>query len=155
VKAWYREPLVWLLIAPPVAAIVGGVITIYLAVATQDGLVVDDYYAQGKAINQTLARDQAARAQGLRARLQLRTGRAELRLDGATAPPELTLRLLHATRAAQDVVLILDRAGDGVHRAPLPALAPGRWHVQLEGADWRLTGSARLPGATAVDLAAP
>lgn len=154
-RPWYREPLVWLLIAPPAAAIVGGIITIYLAVATQDGLVVDDYYEQGKAINQVLGRDQAARAQGLSARLQLQQGRAELRLAGAIAVPELTLKLLHATRAAQDVVLVLDRAGDGVYRAPLPALAPGRWHVQLEGADWRLTGSARLPGTTAIDLAVP
>lgn len=154
VGAWYREPLVWLLIVPPAAAVIGGIVTIYLAVSTDDGLVVDDYYAQGKAINQTLARDQAAHTQGLRARLQLHTDRAELRLDGA-APPEITLRLLHATRAAQDVVLTLDRAGDGVYRAPLPTLAPGRWHVQLEAEDWRLTAATRLPEKTTVDLGAP
>ncbi len=154
-RPWYREPLVWLLIAPPAAAIVGGIITIYLAVATQDGLVVDDYYEQGKAINRVLERDQAARTQGVRARLHLSTERAELRLDSATTPPELTLRLLHATRAEQDVVATLDRAGDGVYRAPLPVLAPGRWHVQLEGGDWRLTTSAQLPGNQTVELGAP
>ena len=50
-KPWYREPWVWLMIALPASAVVGGIITIYLAVSTSDGLVVDDYYKRGKAIN--------------------------------------------------------------------------------------------------------
>ena len=154
-KPWYREPLVWLLIAPPAAAVLGGIATIYLAIATQDGLVVDDYYQQGKAINQVLQRDQAARAHGLRATLRLDAGRAELRLVAGAGAPELTLMLLHATRAAHDIRLTLDRAADGVYRAPLPALAPGRWHAQLEGGDWRLTGSTTLPHTTTLELAAP
>ena len=50
-KRWYAEPWVWLLIALPMTAVIGGMITIYLAVTTSDGLVVDDYYKRGKAIN--------------------------------------------------------------------------------------------------------
>lgn len=145
-RPWYREALVWLIITPPAAAVIGGIFTIYLAVTTHDGLVVDDYYQQGKAINQTLKRDEAARMQGLRGELRLANDAPlELRLQGANLPPRLTLKLLHATRAAQDVELTLTRAQDGVYRAQLPALAPGRWHLQLEGGDWRLTGTTTLP----------
>ena len=58
-KPWYAEPWVWLMISFPLAAVIGGMITIYLAVLTSDGLVVDDYYKRGKAINVDLARDRA------------------------------------------------------------------------------------------------
>jgi hypothetical protein len=44
---WYREPWVWLMIAFPMSAVIGGMITIYLAVTTSTGLVVDDYYKRG------------------------------------------------------------------------------------------------------------
>jgi len=152
-RPWYREALVWLIITPPAAAVFAGIFTIYLAVTTHDGLVVDDYYQQGKAINQTLKRDEVARAQGLQGQVRLTPDAPlELRLRGNDMPPRLTLKLLHATRAAQDVELVLTRAQDGVYRAQLPALAPGRWHLQLEGGDWRLTGSTTLPQQTAVTL---
>ena len=38
----------------------GGLITLWLAITSFDGLVADDYYKQGLAINQTLARADAA-----------------------------------------------------------------------------------------------
>ena len=79
---WYREPWVWLLILFPSMAVIGGMITIYLAVTTSDGLVVDDYYKRGKAINRVLARDKAAARYGLTATLafDMRENRAQLEL---------------------------------------------------------------------------
>jgi hypothetical protein len=68
---WYRYPWVWLMIAFPLAAVIGGIVTIYLAVTTSDGLVVDDYYRHGKTINRVLARDRAAAEHGLEARIAL------------------------------------------------------------------------------------
>ncbi len=53
-SVWYREPYVWLLIAIPACAVVAGFVTLALAIATDDGLVVDDYYWQGKQINRVL-----------------------------------------------------------------------------------------------------
>lgn len=41
----------------PATAIVAGFITLWLAITSYDGLVADDYYKQGLAINQTLARE--------------------------------------------------------------------------------------------------
>ncbi len=38
-------------------AVIGGMTSLYLAVTTSDGLVVDDYYTRGKAINMDLARE--------------------------------------------------------------------------------------------------
>ena len=52
---WYKERWTWLLMLMPATAIVAGFITLWLAITSFDGLVADDYYKQGLAINQTLA----------------------------------------------------------------------------------------------------
>lgn len=150
---WHREPFVWLLIALPLAAVVGGFVTLALAIQSDDGLVVDDYYRKGREINRVLARDDAALRYGLASDLEFdaerRLVRARLSGDPSLArPARLHLRLFHATRGGFDRELDLDRTPDGSYHALLPPLAPGRWHVQLEAADWRLVGSAVFPGAS-------
>ena len=57
---WHKEHYVWLIIFFPLLAVVGGIITFILAINSNDGLVVDDYYKQGLEINRTLERDQNA-----------------------------------------------------------------------------------------------
>ena len=66
---WYKYKLVWMIIAIPAASVIAGINMIYLAVNTDDGLVVDDYYKEGMAINQSLQRDKTAAELGLTARL--------------------------------------------------------------------------------------
>ena len=46
--------------AGPATVVVAGLITAWLAFHGEDGLVVDDYYKQGLAINQTLGRRDAS-----------------------------------------------------------------------------------------------
>lgn len=41
VRPWYREPWPWVAIAIPAAAVIMGVITLYLALSNPDHLVVD------------------------------------------------------------------------------------------------------------------
>lgn len=155
-KPWYRERLVWLLIAPPAVAIAVGMTMLYLAIVSSDGLVVDDYYRHGKAINQVLKRDEAARHYAERGELTIAANAATLRLQGTAATQtELTLKFLHVTRAVHDVTLTLARTSDGQYRATLPPLPPGRWYVQLEGADWRLLGSLVLPHDRRIALTPP
>jgi len=59
-RPWYREPWPWIIIAGPASAVVAGVALLWLAIDSNDGLVVDDYYKEGLAINQVIRRDQAA-----------------------------------------------------------------------------------------------
>ena len=54
---WKQEPWVWVMISIPLAAVIMGVVAAWLAISTWSGLVVDDYYQQGKHINRVLARD--------------------------------------------------------------------------------------------------
>lgn len=152
---WFRQFWPWALIALPLSAVIGCIITITLALQDTDGLVVDDYYKQGLAINQTLERDRQALADGITAQITLDTTGLRLTLTSTQViqPELITLRFLHATRANQDVELNLRHTGDGVYQSALPALVAGRWHVQLESDNWRIIGDLHRPDDSTVTLA--
>lgn len=156
-RAWYREPLVWLLISFPLTAVIAGFFTLYLAIISSDGLVVDDYYQRGKEINKSLARDHAAAQHGLRASVTLDVAKQEVVVQLSAArqqplPDVLNVRWLHATRAGFDRTQTLIRVPDGSYHNAFPDLAPGHWYVQIEAQDWRLQGSLRVPTETRLDL---
>ena len=129
--------------------VVAGIVTAWIAISTHDGLVADDYYKQGLAVNQKLARVEAAAARQLEARLRIGTEQAELRLvsrAGAELPARLRLTLAHPTRKGEDQAIVL--TGDkGNYAGRLAPLGPGRWLAVIEDEDatWRLTGSVHLP----------
>jgi len=145
-KPWYREPWPWLLMAGPAAVLVAGVITTWIAFASADGLVAEDYYKQGMATNRRLAREEAARRQGIAADVSFEGSRLRVRLSGA-APEALFVHLAHATRAGHDQRLRLAPAGAGVYEAELPPLAAGRWHAVVEDprASWRVVSESLRP----------
>jgi hypothetical protein len=154
---WYHEPWPWLLMAGPAAVIVAGVITTYLAVVTNDGLVADDYYKRGLAINQTLSRDAIARQLGHRARIAFVADfeRVEVTMQGdAALSGPLILRLAHSGRPALDRALPLTLQSERTYAANFPALSPGRWQVTLEDAarSWRLVGDVQVPGHGSLEL---
>jgi hypothetical protein len=157
IRAWYREPLVWLIIFFPLSAVIAGFFTLYLAIISKDGLVVDDYYQKGKEINMSLARDRAAARHDLRAGVTLDAAKNNVVVQLSAAkdqplPDRLDLRWLHATRAGFDRTQILIRSPDGLYRSVFPGLAPGHWYVQVEAQDWRLQGSLRIPGEVRLEL---
>jgi len=146
-KAWYREPWPWLLMAGPAIVIVAGFYTLWLAVRSDDGLVADDYYKRGLAINQTLLRAQRAEELALGARVEpgVDGGQVRVTVTGAAAlPPVLRLRLVHPTQAVADQWIELRAVGPGIYEGTRVAPAAGRRVMMLEDAarTWRLAGEA-------------
>ena len=140
-KPWYCEPWPWILMAGPAATIAAGAVTIWLAVSTSDGLVADDYYKRGLAINQEIRRDQAALERGITVTIERRDGVLRVRLAGRGGAPEaLFAQLAHATRAGHDQRLRLAHVAPGLYEAELPALPAGRWRLVLEDPrrEWRI-----------------
>jgi hypothetical protein len=138
-KPWYREPWPWLVMAGPAAVLVAGALTTWIAFASADGLVVEDYYRQGLGINRLLAREEEARRRGISAEVAIEAGTIAVRLRGA-APEVLFVHLAHATRSGHDVRLRLAPGADGRYAAAMPALPAGRWHIAIDdprGA-WRI-----------------
>ena len=143
-QPWYREPWPWLLMAGPGAVLVAGAITTWIAFSTSDGLVAQDYYKQGLAINKVLKREENAARMGLAAGVELAADRHRIAvtLQGAD-PVELSVRFAHATRSGHDQALRLARVGPGRYEAAVPQeMPPGRWNVHVEGPGgaWRLAG---------------
>ena len=156
---WYREPWPWLLMAGPALVVVASMITLWLAIRSDDGLVVDDYYKQGLAVNQTLTRDRVALARRYKADLvwDAAAGRVRVTLSGPEPlPPVLQLRIVHPTHAGLDQRVPLTGLGAGAYEAAIAAPHAGRWLVTLEdeGRSWRLTGEWRLPQQLVLQLTA-
>lgn len=136
---WYRHRWPWIIISGPALVIIAGAITTWIAFASADGLVADDYYKQGMAINKVLARAEAARNLGISAEMEIFPNTLRVKLHGAT-PEALFVHLAHATRAGHDERLRLAPAAPGVYEAELPPLPPGRWRMVIEDprATWRI-----------------
>lgn len=143
-RPWYRDYWPWFLISLPASAVVAGFITLWLAIESDDGVVVDDYYKQGLAINRTLARDENAARLQLAAAMRLADGKVELTLSGqlASYPERITLRIAHPTRAGMDQTASLTHIGNGRYSGHAQLPAPGRWTLVLEdpGKIWLLHG---------------
>lgn len=146
-QRWYREPWPWILMAGPATVVVAGVFTAYLAIVSNDGLVEDDYYKQGLAVNQSMARDQHADALGMQAEVVRGGDGTALRVflragEGIVLPAVLSLKITHPTRSGVDQKLVLLPDGAGFYAGRLDAPLSGRWHVALEDDkhEWRLFG---------------
>lgn len=144
-QPWYKERWPWILMAGPAIVIVAGFITLWLAVESNDGLVTDDYYKQGLAVNQRMHRDQQAANLGLHADLM----RADLNIrlmlgaDGTSKAPEaVVLKLAHPTRSGHDQAVQMRAEGAGFYSGKLSADISGRWLVSIEdpAGQWRLQG---------------
>jgi uncharacterized protein len=153
-RPWYREPWPWLLALGPLAVVIGGAVTFWLAAASNDGLVATDYYRRGLAINKTLARQQTAVRMQYSAQLSFgEDGRSvRVKMSGSgQLPSSLQLRLAHPTRAGLDEVIVLRAVQAGEFAASLGVPIAGRRLLVLEDAaqTWQLTGeAAEVAGAT-------
>ena len=140
---WHKERYVWLIIFFPMLAVIGGIITIILAIRSNDGLVVDDYYKQGLEINRTLERDQTAADYSLKADIKFFPAREEVTIK-LTAnsefkyPGQLQVSFLNATRAGMDKTVNLIQTEGHIYRGSLPELSIGKWYVHIEMDDWRI-----------------
>ena len=157
--SWKDQPYVWMLIAIPLSAVIVGMIMLTLALKSETGLVVDDYYKKGKQINRVLARDQAAAAMGMTANINLDSETGTIRVSLAANSNLITnetvrLGLYHSTRAGMDQTLVLRPTGNLTYETNYSDLAKGRWHLQIETETWRLTGSLFVPGGDALRLSA-
>ena len=153
---WYREPWPWLLMLGPALVVAGASYTAWLAITSADGLVADDYYTQGLAINRRLARDAAAATMGLQAVARFERGSVSVEFKGKGLemefPPTLTLTLVHPTRAGLDQTVVLEKQAGAAYTGRTEAPAPGRWLVAVEQPQWRLTGRWQVPSDGRVEL---
>lgn len=144
VKPAWKHPWFLFVVGLPLIVVIACFVTMYLAFTTDDGVVSDDYYKEGLAINQDLRRDDKAQEYGLNGQLTLTGDIAELRLQGnakaALAGQPIQLFLQNMGVPAQDQRLTLVPTGEAnVWRTTLKETPPkGLWLVRVETPEWRL-----------------
>lgn len=153
---WYRQHWPWFLISLPAVAVVAGFITLYLAVRSDDGVVEEDYYTKGLAINQVLDRQDRAKQLGLSADLRQEGGRLVLTLESErelALPDQIRLALVNPVRAGLDKEITMRRHG-AQYVGDYPSVSSGRWKLVLEdeGGIWQLFSETQLPLVKEVSL---
>lgn len=155
-KPWYRHRWPWLLMVGPAAVLVAGFITMWISFTGADALVVDDYYKQGKAINQDLRRDHAAAALGLSASMRYDAANGVVlgQVRGLTEASSVNVLLVHPTVPEKDVRRTVQPSAAGEFSLPVPLFERANWQVQLEDAKrtWRLNGSWSWPAQKSIDI---
>jgi hypothetical protein len=137
---------------------VAGAITMWISFSGADALVVDDYYKQGKAINQDLRRDRMAESMGLSLTLRFDAASGTLlgQVHGIDTTAALSLLLIHPTMPAKDLRMVAMPDDHGNFSITLPLLERALWQVQLEdmARTWRLHGNWAWPQQKNTDIQA-
>jgi len=153
---WYKHRWPWLLMLGPFVVLVAGFVTMWISFSGADALVVDDYYKQGKAINQDLRRDRVASTLGLEFSLRYEAASGNLIGDmkGLTNQLPLTLLLVHPTVPQKDKRMVVTPDAEGKFSVALPMLERAHWQVQIEDVErsWRLQGYWSWPQQHTIDI---
>ena len=142
---WYKQFWPWFLISIPLATVVAAIFTIRIAMVSNDGLVVEDYYKEGLAINANKAKEKRAAELGISASVSLKkNGAIEAQLTETPADLTfVTLSLIHPGVADQDLKIPLTHVGNGLYAVQQTGLNPAiNWHVMISppSDEWRLLG---------------
>lgn len=137
---WYRQPVMWLAVALPAAAVVAG---IGLAIAAHSDLHASPDRVTRVAQIQTTdaARDQHALALDLLAQVEIQGDAITVTAHDLPNASALVLNLIHATDADRDQHLALANCGVARYCAT-SRIAPARMHLDLHDRanTWRIVG---------------
>lgn len=142
-----NNPVLYAVIGIPLATVVAGFATLYVAVQSNGYELPTEYAWEGAALDADLERAQAARDQGLMFDLRIMpSGRIEAQLQSLTSSPlptRLQLTLTHATLPALDQTRVLTYVDtvEGRYIADGSPLPEGAWWVEVaHDSEWRLRG---------------
>ncbi|WP_407333107.1 FixH family protein [Enterovibrio sp. 27052020O] len=155
-KPWYKQFWPWFLIALPGSVVVASLFTFTLFSKNQVSLVAEDYYKEGKGINQDLSRLRQADALSLSALLTLSDENAIVTLNKGelTQFPTIKVTFQHRTLADKDIEQMVNADQNGRYRLALVEPLEGPWYVEINAFDgsWALNGRANFPSSDPVKL---
>lgn len=146
---WYKQFWPWFLITIPVVSIILSVTMLNLAINTENSMVVDDYYKEGKGINLQLERVEIARKKNIST--EIVTKGTSLSLNFLSGKPDtgaaLKLMFSHATLESKDFEVLLAQDAQGVFRTQLEQPLSGKWYLTLTplNLEWKISQSISFP----------
>lgn len=181
---WYREPWAWYIVGILMVTFAWGGFQVYTAFTHQDSVVIDDYYKNGKTINQDMTRIDNARSLAVAGILTIDEliGEVRVKMQGSPDawPGQLKLSFLSPVFKDKDKAITLTRSfglssiasgtaqpgQNPVYVGQLEALVAGRYYLQLETLDelipevgyetgWKITLEAVVSPGTPITLKNP
>lgn len=154
-KPWHKFPLVWMMFAIPFSAVIMGVILLWLAIDTDDGLVADDYYKQGLAINDVISLDRKATELQVDALITFNSNDKAINVQFNKGllenyPATLQLNFQHATHANSDILVVLNHGIDNKYIGYLKKpISQGVWYFEVSAAEdaevnWKLNARSHV-----------
>jgi len=152
----YRaNPVFWIMLLLPAAAVVGGLATLFIALRHADHPLPANYHSEGVGLDRDFALARAAAAHGIELSFASTGNECTATLRNAPDDPEsLTLLFTNGVDPGLDRVVLMRRAQSGTYRGACTPLPAGRWYVSLQddAAGWAIRG--QLDGAAAFTLRA-
>lgn len=152
-QPWYREFWAWFILTPLIVVVIVSSITVSLAVRHADDRVIDDYYKQGRLINQRYDADLAALELEINATIDFdfTIGEMVIRMTNNQQfyPEVLDLELSHPFEEGQDLHITVQHIARGQYQAELTRPQSNRWYWRLKPIDmsnnaqfiaWQLKG---------------
>jgi len=138
VLPWYRQFWFWFVFGPLIFIIIMCGFTVSIALHNSDDVIIDNYYKEGRLINQALDQDKAAKALGLTAAVKFDRVTGDVVLSFATLPddvkalPEALLLFMgHPVKAAKDQQVVLKKIAAGQYRGSLSEAPHYSWYLTL------------------------
>ncbi|MDA7793436.1 FixH family protein [Glaciecola sp.] len=146
---WYKQFWPWFLILVPLSSMIFSLNYAKLAVTTDNDLVVDEYYKEGRVINTRLDKIELAQTLNISTFLNINGDSIALTFNSGAPKQGQALRLnfYHVTIAARDFELLLTRDAAGVYRGSHSTDIIGKWKVSLTPLDeqWKIQKTMNLP----------
>lgn len=149
---WYREPWAWFVLTPLIVVVIVSLSFVTVAVRHADDTVIDNYYKQGRMINQSLEQDKRAANWQLQADVSWDSAAGKVLVELVSpmipAPEALTLWLDHPFEESMDARLTLEKIAPTLYSAAslnlehqwYVTLVPGRSDASRTDSPWRLRG---------------
>lgn len=154
-KVWYKQFWPWLLISIPLFSMLKAGHTVYIMNKQSPDLVVDDYYAEGKAINMNLAKYREAASRNLAGGVLIAGNKVIVNMQvNPLLGNELHLHFTHNIFADKDFKVVAERSGESMFVAELPKVLDGKWNLVVsdQQEQWKLRASFVLPLAEEIKL---
>lgn len=156
VKPWYRQFWFWFVFSPLIYIVIMCSVTVTIALKGADDVIIDNYYKEGRMINQALEQDKRAQELGLSGELSFDRTIGEISLtianpptDATLMPEQLLLMMGHPVKAAKDQLITLTAIAPGKYRGELVTEPDYSWYLTLypikdlalrKEAAWTLSG---------------
>lgn len=156
IAPWYKQFWFWFVFGPLIFIIIMCGFTVSIALHNADDVVIDNYYKEGRMINQALEQDERASELGLIALLKFDVNNNKVtlrfdhsRMDGKSHPDILLLNMGHPVKASQDQFIQLHQKTPSQYEGIINIRPEHNWYLTLYAVDaiekrkaseWSLSG---------------